>query len=363
MAFQPREQGRHTTELELFAGKVAIVIVFAIVLALLWAARAVLILVFFAAVIAAGIAPAVWRVRVLGRFWFKRRLDRGTAVLLVYFPFVILVAGLAIILAPRLIHETRALSAQLPLLVEQNILAPLDRFFPMDPVRRYLAKGISIPQSSVLLYLRSAATVIASVVAVLFMIVYMLIDAERLRNLILLLYPQEVRGDRRQTLTRMGNRMSSWLSAQLILSGIMGLASFAGLIALRVPYALPLAILAALGELVPVIGPIVGTTPALVIALLQSRWQFWSVLAMALVFQKMENFFIAPRVMAKKVSISPLAAFIAFMMGGAILGIIGAIMAIPVAAILKVAFEEVFVARRERRQDEVRAGTLVRRRD
>ena len=164
-------------------------------------------------------------------------------------------------------------------------------------------------------------------------------------------------------LNRMASRMSSWLAGQLVLSGIMGVATFIGLLLLRIPFALPLAILAMLGEMVPVLGPILGAMPALAIAVLHSRWQFWSVLIMAIVFQKIENLVIAPRVMSRKVSISPLAVFIAFMMGATILGIVGAIMAIPAAAIVQVTFDELFVQRRERRQDLVRAGTLTRRRE
>jgi predicted PurR-regulated permease PerM len=171
-----------------------------------------------------------------------------------------------------------------------------------------------------------------------------------------------MRAERRATMTRMGKRLSSWLSGQLVLSAIIGGATFIGLVILRVPYAAPLALFAMLGEMVPVIGPIIGTAPALAIALLQSSWQFWSVLIMALVLQKLENLFIAPRVMSRKVSISPLAVFIAFMMGAAILGIVGAIIAIPAAAIAQVAFEEAFISRRERRHDLSRAGTLTKRR-
>ena len=194
------------------------------------------------------------------------------------------------------------------------------------------------------------------------MVGYMLIDAHRLRNMILLLYPPEVRARRRATLTRVARRMSSWLSAQLLLAVIIGVTTFIGLVLLRVPYALPLAIFATFGEMVPFIGPIIGAVPALAIAILQSRWQFWSVLALAILLQKMENLFIAPRLMARRVDISPLAVFIAFMVGASILGIVGAIMAIPAAVIVQVAFEEVFVARRERRHDLARAGTLTRRR-
>jgi predicted PurR-regulated permease PerM len=211
--------------------------------------------------------------------------------------------------------------------------------------------------------MRNAASGLASVVAVLFMVAYMLIDAERLRNLFLLIYPPDARAEKRETLNRIAGRMSGWLSAQLLLSAIIGVCSFAGFVLLRIPYALPLAILAAVGELVPVIGPTVGAVPALAIALLHSRWQFWSVLAFALVLQKTENLFIVPRLMARKVSMSPLTVFIAFMIGAALLGVIGAIMAVPIAAIVQVAFEEAFVARRERRLDVERSGTLLRKAD
>ncbi|MEA2162975.1 MAG: hypothetical protein QOK37_1102 [Thermoanaerobaculia bacterium] len=360
MAFHPREQGSDR-ELYLFAKKAGIVIAIALALLLLWAVRDILILVFIAAVLAAGISPVVHRVRVIGRHWLHRNIPRGTAVLIVYFPFLLIVLLLAIVMVPRLIGEMRALGAQLPTLIDHNLLTPLQRYLPVGPLRTYLHEGVTIPRAYVFGYMRSAATVIASVIAVLFMIVYMLIDAHRLRNTFLLLYPEGVRGERRATLNRMARRMSSWLSAQLILSGIMGLVLFVTMLLLRVPYALPLALIAALGELIPVIGPVIGFAPALAIAILHSPWQFWSVLAAALLMQKLENFVIAPHLMSKQVSISPLSAFIAFMIGAALLGIIGALIAIPVAAIVHVTFEEVFVGRRERRQDVARAGTLTRR--
>jgi predicted PurR-regulated permease PerM len=362
MAMTPRDPLRQG-ELELFTKKVGIVAAIAILLALLWAARGVLILIFIAAVLAAGISPAVHRVRALGRHYFHRNVSRGTAALIVYFPFLFAALLLLFIMVPRLILESRQLSAQLPTVIDRNILTPLERYIPMGGVREYLSRGVVVPKSSVVFYVRNTATAIASFIAVLFMVVYMLIDAHRLRNMILLVYPPEVRAERRATLRRIARRMSSWLSGQLILSGIIGVATFIGLLILRVPYAAPLALFATLGQMVPVIGPILGAVPALVIAILQSRWQFWSVLVMTILLQRVENFFIAPHVMSRKVAISPLSVFVAFMVGASLLGIVGAIMAIPVAAIVQVAFEEVFVARRERRQDIGRLGTLTKRRD
>lgn len=349
--------------LELFTKKVLILVAIGLALVLLWVVRDIVVLVFIAAVLAAGIAPAVHWVRVRWRFWFRRNLARGKAVMIVYLPFAIIMVTLLLVLVPRIISDWRQLSAQLPALVEQNLVKPLEKYVPMDPVRQALREGIDVPQSTVFIYVRSAAMAIASIIAVLFMVAYMLIDAERLRNLLLLVYPADVRGDRRRTLIRMANRMSSWLAGQLILAAIIGIVTFVALLALKIPYALPLAILAAFGELIPVLGPILGAIPGLAMALLSSPWQFWSFLLFAILLQKVENLFIAPRVMSSKVSISPLAIIIAFMIGASLLGIAGAIMAIPVAAIAQVALDEGFVQPRERRQDVERAGTLLRRVD
>lgn len=350
------------SELDLFFHKALIVVALGAVLMLLWEAREVLVLVFLSAVLAAGISPAVRRVRVWGRHLLHRNVPLGTAVLLVYFPFLALTLVVALVLVPRVIVDVRALSAQLPLLIEQNILRPLSHYIPVDGARAMLRGGITVPRSSVFSYLRIGASAMASFVAVFFMVGYMLIDAPRLRNLILLAWPPQERAERRGTLRRIAHRMSSWLSGQIFLSAVIGVATFAGLLSLQIPYALPLSIFAAIGELVPIVGPIVGTAPALGIALLHSRWQFWSVVALVLLLQKAENLFIAPRVMSRRVSISPLAVFIAFMIGATLLGIVGVIIAIPAAAVVQVAFEEAFLVRRERRHDLTRAGTLTKRR-
>jgi len=351
------------SELEIFTKKVLIFVAVVIAIALLWEARGVLVLIFIAAILAAGIAPAVHRVRLLWRFHFRKPLARGPAVMIVYLPFLAALILLAVLVLPRVVAESRAMSAQMPELIEKNILTPLEHYVPVNFIRTELRGGVELPRSRMFAFMRNAATAVASILAVLFMIAYMLVDAERLRNVVLLLYPPDVRGDRRRTLNHMAHRMSLWLSGQLLLSAIMGVASFVAFSLMRVPYALPLAILAAIGELIPMIGPTIAAIPALAIALLHSHWQFWAVLAFAVLSQKLENLVVVPRVMGRRMSISPLAIFIAFMIGASILGVVGAIIAIPVAAIVQVAFDEAFISRRERRQDVERAGTLLRKAD
>lgn len=342
--------------MRVFAKKIAILL--ALVLA--WHIREIVVLLIVAGVLAAGIAPAVARVQVLVRHYLHRRLGRSKAVLIVYLPLFVFAALLLLFGVPFLLDQSKSLAADLPRLLNERIFTPIQKYIPIGDFRELLPgteKGTD--GKPILTYVRGAATVLGSGIAVLFVIFYMLIDAERLRNLFLLAYPSNVRASKKALVRRMARRMSAWLSAQLILAGVIGTVTFAVLVALRIPYALPLALLAAIGEMIPVIGPIVGAVPALIVALFQSPWQFWAVLVAAVVIQQFENLVLVPRLMANKLHVSPLGIFLGFMVGASLLGVIGAILAAPVAAIVQVIFEEVFVARRERRQDSSRVGALV----
>jgi predicted PurR-regulated permease PerM len=349
----------HSHELELFARKAAIASAFAIGLVFLWMVRHVLVLLVISAALAAGIAPAVTRVRTVARKVFHRRIARGPAVVIVYLPFLATVLLLIVFGGPRLLAESRTLGAELPVLIEQKLLEPLAAYLPIEDLRKFLDPATLKDEMPIFGYLRGAITAVVSVVAVLFMIFYMLIDADRLRNLFLLFFPAEQRAARKRMITRMGRRMSAWLSGQLVLGTIIGTTTFIGFVIIGIPYAFPLAILAGIGEMIPVIGPIAGAIPALIVALFGPPWQFWAVLVFAIAIQQFENYLLVPRFMGKRVSVSPLAIFTAFLMGASLFGIVGALMAIPVAAVVQVAFDEAFISRRERREAG-RRGSLFR---
>ena len=340
----------------LFKRKLILVVFTILILALAWRIRNVLILVFIAAILAGAIAPAVRRVQIYVRRFMRRRIARGPAVLLVFVPFVTLLLILGALTVPRLIAQGDQLGRELPVLIHEklSVVPVIDADNVEASVRAWLAR---IPIYD---YLASAATAVTSVIAILFMVFYMLIDAERLRNLVLVFFPTDERSERRRTIRRISRRLSGWLGGQLTLAAIIGIATFVALVALRIPYALPLALIAAVGEMVPVIGPILGAVPALGVAIFQSDWQFWSVLVAAILIQQVENYFLVPRLLGRKVSVSPLAVFIAFITGATLLGLVGALMAVPAVAIVQLIFEESFLKQRERRRDTARAGTLVR---
>lgn len=350
--------GGNAREFDTFAKKVLIVVAIVALVLLLWSIRRILLILAIAAALAAGIAPAVRRVQVLGRHYFRRKIPRGGAVLIVYLPFLLVIGTIVAMTLPQLISQSQEMSRDLPRLIQERVVRPLSPYISADELQRAVRQfGNRVHLET---YVRGVATTITAIVAILFLIVYILIDAERLRNLFLLLFPAEQRARKRNLIRRVSRRMSSWLSGQLTLAAIIGATTFCALLALRIPYALPLALIAAVGEMVPIIGPIIGAVPALAVAAFQSPWQFWAVLIFAVAVQQIENYLIVPRLMARRVSISPLAVFVAFMIGASLLGVIGAIMAIPAAAVVQVIFEESFVMRRERRQNADRPGTLAR---
>src|SRR5207245_7502914 len=131
-------------------------------LAILFAARGILLLSFIAAVLAADISPAVHRVRVWGRHLFHKNVPRGTAVLIVYLPFLCVAVALLVFMVPRLVVDMRSLSAQIPQLIEKNVLTPLEHYVPMSGVRDFLRGGLALPRGRVVLYVKSAATAVVS---------------------------------------------------------------------------------------------------------------------------------------------------------------------------------------------------------
>lgn len=354
------ENRSQADDLKQFAKKAAIVAAVVAVAYCIWLIRHVLVLIYIAAVLAAGLSPVVRRVQITVRLWFKRRIRRGTAVLIVYLPFVIAAAVIAVAVIPRLLIETRGFAAELPVLVEQNILETLEPYIPLDDVRAMLNEQAGRPRIRIFTFFWSAVTVVVAVVCVLFMTAYMLVDAERLRNLILLLFPADQRTARVASISRLSRRMANWLGAQLTLAFLVGTATFVGLTALGIPYAIPLALLATVGEIVPVLGPILGAIPVLLVALTLSKWQFWAALALTVGIQQFENYVLVPRIMGDRVKVSPLAVFIAFLIGASLYGIVGAILAVPSAVVIQLVFEETFLVHRERRLDRQRKGTVIR---
>jgi len=146
--------------------------------------------------------------------------------------------------------------------------------------------------------------------------------------------------------------MANFIVGNLIVSVVAGVVTWVGLSLIGVPYALALAAWVAITDLIPVLGALLGAAGVAAIAIVESPDALlWSMLLL-LAYQQVENFLIAPRVMNRAVDLNPATVIIALMVGGSLAGLVGALLALPLAALIKVVVDEYLV---QGRLDQVRA--------
>jgi predicted PurR-regulated permease PerM len=165
---------------------------------------------------------------------------------------------------------------------------------------------------------------------------YWLLASKRVNALAVLAAPPAMRDETAEIIDGMGARVGGWVRAQLFLSVSIGVLTFIGLALLGVPFALVLAVWAAFTELIPIVGPILGAIPALIIAFFNSPLQAIFVLILYLVIQQIENHILVPNVMSHEIGLHPVLVIVALLMGAEYLGLIGALLAVPLASALEV---------------------------
>jgi predicted PurR-regulated permease PerM len=169
---------------------------------------------------------------------------------------------------------------------------------------------------------------------------YFLVDSESLVRTFIRLFPPAERSRVADACSRVSTKVSAWLAGQLFLAAIIGATAALGLWLLGVPYFYVLALIAAVGEMVPVVGPLLAAIPAVAVALSVSPATALFTAVFFLVQQQVENHVLVPKVMERQVGVSAVVVIIALLIGGSLLGIVGAILAVPTAAILQVLFQE-----------------------
>jgi predicted PurR-regulated permease PerM len=168
--------------------------------------------------------------------------------------------------------------------------------------------------------------------------VYFLLDLPRLRRGVVRVFTVDRRERYGAVVDLMVTKVGDYMIGRLLIAFVGGLVAFVGLELFHVPYPLPLAILIGLLDLIPLIGHPIGATVAVVVSLAtKGLWPVTVLLAaFFVVYQQAENYLIAPRILRHSVDISAVAVLLAALVGATVLGIVGALVAIPVAAAVKV---------------------------
>ena len=184
-------------------------------------------------------------------------------------------------------------------------------------------------------YLGSAANVIFLTIAILLLTFHWTLDGPRTIQTLLQLVPANHREKTGELVTAMESKVGFYIAGQGILCLIIGIMAFIVYSLIGLPSALVLALIAGVLEAIPMIGPLLGAIPAAIIALSISPSKLIWVIVGTIVIQQLENNFLVPRVMRKAVGVNPFVSLLAIFAFSSLFGIAGALMAIPIAAIIQ----------------------------
>lgn len=321
----------------------ALGVVFLVALGL-WVAvavRQVLLLIYVSALLAIGFSPFVrWLERQAWLTSGPHALPRWAAILVLYLTILGVVGVGALIVLPTLIGQAREFAQQAPSLVESVQRWAVSRGLLAERLTmREVVQQAPVGTETVGTLLSTIWGLLGGVFGLLTILIltfYFLVEADQLFAAFIRFVPRPRRRQVRSVSREITEKVSAWLGGQLMLAGVIGMTAAVGLGLLGVPYFYVLAIIAAVGELIPYIGPLVAAVPAVAIAATVS-WKLAAAVAVFFVLQQqLENYVLLPRIMQAQVGVGAATVIVALLVGGALLGVVGAILAVPTAAILQV---------------------------
>ena len=310
----------------------------------LFIVRDALLVVYMSALVAIGLSPLVEAAE--QRITLKKsRIPRWAAILGIYCSIIGILIGVGLLIIPPLVDQARGFWTALPSLIEQGRewlvqRGVLGANVSTTDVIRQAPVGGSDAVGTVLGAVWGFIGGIFGAVTILILSFYMLADSSQITRAFVRLFPRPERARVQDACNRVTTKVSAWLGGQLLLAGIIGTTAAIGLWLLGVPYFYVLALIAGIGEMIPVVGPFLSAIPAVGVAFSVSPSLGIFVAIFFFVQQQLENHVLVPRVMARQVGVSPVIVIVALLIGGSLLGIVGAILAVPTAAILQVMFEE-----------------------
>jgi len=298
-------------------------------LALLWLIvqiREILFLLFISFILMSTFRPLIDR-------WEKWRLPRALGILLLYgIVFGLFSSALAGVIPSLVIQSTRLMQS-LPGLVTK--LLP---YWDIN-LQSFIQQAAPLGENIVRLTVGIFSNIVTTITVLVFTF-YFLLERSRLEKFLLEMLGAEVGKRTIDIIQKVEKSLGSWLLGEFVLMFCIGLFSYLGLLLLKVDFALPLAILAGLLEIVPTIGPIISGIPAVLVALTTSPLLALATVALYFILHQTENNLLVPLVMRKAVGLPPLVTIVALMVGGKLAGLAGAVLAVPIVVMLQVILSE-----------------------
>lgn len=294
-------------------------------------------------------------VRPLVQLLQRLKIPPALGVIITYLLLLGALIGLGVLVLPLIADQISSITARIPeyykdlrgMLTDSRsaLIRSLSLRLPVNPP--VFLKGLR-PQAAVAddpsLAVTQLFSIIQSLSKGMFLLIAMLLlgfywtlDGERVIRTLLQLVPAERRENARTVVTEMQQKLGAYLRGQLLLDLIIGILATIAYLIIGLDYAFVLGILAGLMETVPILGPILGAIPAVLIALSSGDMSaVWGVVVATVIIQQVENIFLVPRIMDRAVGINAVVTLLAFAGFSSFLGLVGGLLAVPLAAIIQI---------------------------
>ena len=310
-------------KIEISSKTIIFTVGFILMLGVIWLIKDLIFSLFIAFIIAGALRQPV-------DFLEKKKIPRSIGSFIIYFIFVFTIFYLFALIIPPLAGEIIVLFKNLPHIIIK-VFPTLSSNFNLS----FLSNNIPSLANETINLIKTAFSNIIFVTSTLFFGFYFLLEKNLAQRLLGNFFDDMELNKINLISERAQKRMSGWFWGEIILMIIVGLLTYVGLSLMGIKYALALAVLSGLLEVVPNLGPITATIPAFFIGLSQSYVSGLSMIALYFIVQQLENNLIVPFVMKKAVGIHPIITLIALIIGGKLAGIMGVILAIPTTIFLE----------------------------
>ena len=318
-----------------------------VLLAAAWVVRHVLLLVVVSAVLAVGLDTPVRRLE-------QWRIRRGWAVMIIFLATLLFLALFAFLVIPPIAREIRQLASDIPDYIERlrrghatGFIADLERKYHLSArLKEATSKLPSLASASfgtILGFTKSIASLIFNTLTVAILTIYFLGALPRGERTAEELVAGKHRQRNIQMFQEALQRIGGYVSGNIAISIIAGVFAFVALTIIGVPFAAALAMWVAITDLIPTVGATLGALVAVIVAAFASIGDAVATFAYFMLYQQVENYLIAPRVMKKAVDLSPAAVIVSVLIGASLAGLAGALLALPLAAAAKVLIREIWL--------------------
>ena len=261
-------------------------------------------------------------------FLKKQKIANVLATLIPYLVLLAFFMLLIIPLLPFLTSQIQLLVKDFPQYVE-NAARVMGFNVDYSSFNTSISDSLSGIGKNIFLITGKAINIVFSALTIFVISFYLLLYRDSFKLSIVKVFPKEKREKVEDVLHKIEKKLGAWARGQVVLSVIIGVFTWIVLTLLQMDFALPLAVAAGILEIIPTAGPILASIPAIIVALTISPALALVVAISYLIIQTIENNILVPKIMEKSVGLNPVVVILAILVGGTLMGVIGALLAIP----------------------------------